>query len=356
VAVGVAVAVSPGVPGSSAGGVSAGEQPGGQDTAGSVGVGGSVEVAGAAEVAVAAAVPPSAGVGAGSQVGGGGVSVVGGGVSVVGGGVSVAGGGGGVSVAGVEGGVSLAAVEGTEDWLDGVAGVVADASGATAGVSGAVGVGAAASGAADSGAADSGAAGPGSTGAEGSGGRGASGSSGAGESTTDPSESTTEEANGDGEVAGSESSGSPGPVVYQASNPGATTPMAGICRGPGRRSKSSAGGGADLVAAAGDVPPAAGTGPTVVWAMASREAMVSAVAPAPSTDMAEAERSSARCVPIETVFLPERVRPIVTAIRKPGPPTRRRPLQVLRPLMAEPGAHSPIPGEVVTWREQTVGR
>jgi hypothetical protein len=92
--------------------------------------------------------------------------------------------------------------------------------------------------------------------------------------------------------AGGENREPPAPVVYQASNPGATTPMAGICSGPAISWKSRAAvepgsSGAD------DVPTAVAAGSTVVCEMARSDAIVSAVAPAPSTE--EAARGERWC-------------------------------------------------------------
>jgi hypothetical protein len=116
----------------------------------------------------------------------------------------------------------------------------------------------------------------------------------------------------------------PGPVVYQSSKPGATTPMAGISRGPGMSWKSSAGVGSARLEAA-DTPPAFAVGRTVVCAMARSDAIVSAVAPAPSTEAAGEERWSALCLPTDTAPLPERQRSILEGSGTHGPPHRRSP-------------------------------
>jgi len=101
-----------------------------------------------------------------------------------------------------------------------------------------------------------------------------------------------------------------GPDLYQSSKPGATTPMAGISRGPARKGKSSAGvGSAPVDAAATRLASAVGS--TVVWEMARSDATVSAVAPAPSTEAAGTDRRRALGLLMNPVSLPERQRTIV---------------------------------------------
>jgi hypothetical protein len=92
---------------------------------------------------------------------------------------------------------------------------------------------------------------------------------------------------GDRGVTGGENRERAGPAVYQSSKPGATTPMVGICSGPGTSSKSITS--VDCCWWVGaDAPTALAAGSTEVCETARSDAIVSAVAPAPST--AEAAR------------------------------------------------------------------
>jgi hypothetical protein len=104
-------------------------------------------------------------------------------------------------------------------------------------------------------------------------------------------EERTLEAGGDGGGKGGENSARPGPVVYQSSKPGATTPMSGIASGPGTSWNSMAA--VDAGASAFVRPPALASGSTVGCAMASNDATVSAVAPAPRTEVAREGRCGA---------------------------------------------------------------
>jgi hypothetical protein len=108
---------------------------------------------------------------------------------------------------------------------------------------------------------------------------------------------------GDRGFAGDENAEPPAPVVYQESKPGATTPMSGICSGPARSGKSRA-----VVAArawCGDEALSAPAGSTVVWEIARSDAIVRAVAPAPSTGAARELRWCALCLPMKPPCFPE---------------------------------------------------
>ncbi|HEV7188548.1 MAG TPA: hypothetical protein VGN28_11690 [Blastococcus sp.] len=123
---------------------------------------------------------------------------------------------------------------------------------------------------------------------------------------------------------GVENREAPEPEVYQESTPGATTPMSGICSGPASSWKSMAAV-AGRAWCAADVRPACAAGSTVVWETATSDAMVSAVAPAPSTEEVLAvRRRCALCLPMESrAFRNERAS-ILGATASRRPPTRRR--------------------------------
>ena len=100
-------------------------------------------------------------------------------------------------------------------------------------------------------------------------------------------------------VVGGENRDSAGPVAYQSSKPGATTPISGISSGPGTNWKSAVKS-VGLLSAAVDARAFCG-GTTVVCRIARRAAKVSALAPAPTTGTAGIERWSALCLPMETL-------------------------------------------------------
>ena len=140
---------------------------------------------------------------------------------------------------------------------------------------------------------------------------------GGGVATTAPSDPTTLVTSRGGACAGGENSAGAWPVVYQSSKPGATTPMVGISSGPPTIWKSSAAiGAASLVAAS--ALPAFADPTTVVCAMARSEAIVSAVAPAPSTAAALEERWSAPVLPMKTLVSFRNERGSILGAR--GPP------------------------------------
>lgn len=139
----------------------------------------------------------------------------------------------------------------------------------------------------------------------------------------------------------------PGPLVYQSSKPGATTPIAGMARGPATSWKSVAAG-FSWSPEADDGRPTSAAGSTVVCVIASSDARLSAAAPAPSTEDAREERCGAVCLPMGPLCLPERgslhpgrvIESWTTDTTMRGsrswPDGRRR------------GVHSPDPGRAMT--------